>query len=158
MRLPGFDKRLRPAYVELARALAKLDGEQGLVGRRNARQAVSKALKRVRDMVDDKYPTMRRKTTRRKRRTPVQRSRALRRDGWRVVASMAILEHLATAGIRTQKVQYTDSGGTPTGKEIYAPGWAVGIAGMAPKKLDRAKASIIERKAILVELALSDDP
>ena len=158
MRLPGFDKRLQPAYRELARALARLDEEQGLVGRRNARQVVTKALKRVRDQVDDKYPTMRRKTTRRKRRTPTQRSRALRRDGWKIVPSMGVLQHLATIGIRTQKVQYSDSEGKSTGEEVYAPGWAIGIASMAPKKLARAKQSITERKAILVELSLSDDP
>lgn len=161
MRLPDFDKRLEPAFKELARALARFDEAQGLVDRRNARQAYHKAEAKLRKLVDGYYPQQRRKTKqRRKRRTPTERVRHLKRAGWKEISSKVVLERLAAAGIRVERVKFSPRPGAPSHSndsyDVLGPVWAVLIASHAPTRLAAAKDSLRERRAILVELALND--
>ncbi len=106
MRIPSFDKRLEPAFRELAQALGRLDAAQGLVGRRNARQALSKAERKLRRRVDGMYPTIKRKSKpRRKPLTVQQRGRKWELEGWCPVASVPLLERITNAGIKTKRLK-----------------------------------------------------
>lgn len=153
MRLPNFDSELEPALKDLARALARLDEGQGIAGRRSARQAVSKALRRLRGEVDTQYPAKRRKAKQpRRRRTPQERVRRLRRSGWTHVSASHVLARLASVGIEIRRVEF--AGG---GVDVLAPNWAIDVAIRAPKRLATAKRDLRERRAILTELAMQKE-
>lgn len=150
MRLAGFDPGLEPGMRELARALGRLEEDQGRVARRNARAAVAKALKKIQGKIDTGWPAPgRKKAQRRRRLTLTQRLRRLKKDGWQL-ASGSELSQFSVVGIRAKRVDV--DGLTHT----YAPSWAVLIARQHPKKLARAKRDLTYRRALLTELALKD--
>lgn len=155
------DKRLEPVYIELARALARLNEGQGMVGRRNARAAVKKALKRLQDQTDKHYPTIRRKPKKRRaQRKPIDRLRHLKRNGWVAIRHQTILERLAEAGIRVVRVRLTSRHpNTVVGSEVLGPDWAVDLAesGLSASNLKSCKRNIAQRKAELVKMALKED-
>lgn len=153
MRLAGFDPGLEPGMRELARALGRLEEEQGRVSRRNARAAVTKALKKIQGKVDTRWPAPgRKKAPRRRRLTQEQHLRQLKKDGWQL-ASFSVLSRLSAVGIRAKRVDVDGF----THIHTYAPGWAVRIALKHPKKLARAKRDLTYRRALLTELALKED-
>jgi hypothetical protein len=151
MRLASFDPCLEPAVRELARALGRLEDEQGRVARSNARAAVAKSLRKIREEVDEAWPAQRKRAGRRKRRTPQQRVERLRLKGWVTVGSQAILARLVGAKVTIRTVKHGNGVEQP-----MAPQWAATIASEAPKKLARAQRHAKERRAILTELALKE--
>lgn len=64
--LSAFDQALQEPVEALARALRRLDPSQGRIARRGARSAVSDALRRLRQAVEDGYPVERRPPARRR--------------------------------------------------------------------------------------------
>lgn len=66
----------------IVRALRRLNGEQGLVGRRNARRAVREEMRRVLRAMDDEYPPIK----------SVEKGRV------RLVSSAAIVRRLSAGG------------------------------------------------------------
>lgn len=158
MKVASFDKRLEPAYRELARALARMEEEQGIVARRNAHQAYTKAESKLRQLIDEHYPQQRKQPKqRRKRRTPRERVRHLTRNGWKGLITSTMVTRLAAKGIKIERIRFPATReNQDDGFELLGPAWAVTIASLAPEKLEAAKRSIKERKAILVELALGE--
>lgn len=152
MRVADFDKRMQPAYRELARALGRLEDAQGRIARKNARAAVKAAQRKLVALVDKHYPGQRKPAKTRKRRTPEQRENQLRKDGWVSAEHRAILSRIAAAGIRVKRVRHLDLVHT-----TWAPAWAVTIAQHLPSKLGLAKRNLRERRAIITELALQHD-
>lgn len=67
---------------DLTKAVRRLDPEQGMVARRNARADVLGELKRLREFVDKEYPAIRKTSGRRKPKRGLARVRALQREGW----------------------------------------------------------------------------
>ncbi len=150
MRVTDFDKRMQPAYRELARALGRLEAAQGRIARKNARAAVKDAQRKLTALMDKHYPGQRKMAKTRKRLSPEQRERQLRKDGWLPIDHRETLLRIAAKGIRVQHVQNANAGTSNT----WAPAWAVAIARDMPSKLGLAKRNLRERRAIMTELAL----
>ena len=148
-------RKYQTAIRVAARRLAAAEGRP--VAMRNARAAMLKALRALRAAVDREYPAERRTAKRtRKRRTPEQRLRAMKADGWVAVVRVGVLARLADAGIKTITVTIhsTERGYNHANNHTMAPGWAVTIATHRPSKLAAARRSPTTRKALLTEIEL----
>lgn len=141
------------ALDKLDRALCRLAPDQGRIARRNARVKVAHALKTLRDVIDDEYPTIRKppRPSRRRLLTPAEReTRARRRlveQGYVAAGDFNTLARLAEVGIRVRRV-----GGT-----TFIPEWAIVLARYLPEKLAEARRSLRLRKAALATVVLRQE-
>jgi len=116
--------RTGKARDKLRAALKRLDPDQGLVGRRNARKAVTAALRSVRAAVDAEYPAMRKAPTRIGKLQPGHKVNRLRKSGYVLVAAH-VYKPLKKAGLPTRPNPREGQGG------LYVPKWAVKLHGIA---------------------------
>ncbi len=150
--MPKRKKRLDPddPLKELEKLLSKLDDDQGMVARRNARTAVCAELRRVRTFIDKEYPSLTPKKQRRKRKTGQAKIDELFKKGW-VTVSPSLVGKLASAGIKPKKTR--ENGHT----KFWVPDWAVEILDhpkCSTSMLQKAKRSATYRKEILMESRL----
>ncbi|KKN68026.1 hypothetical protein LCGC14_0455820 [marine sediment metagenome] len=119
-------KTLKQAERELAKALGRLDEYQGIVGRRNARKAVAKALRSVRNVVDRDFAPIRGRAKKRLSGKPADVQRRFHRrmeelDYDPVPSDAALMGMLVKA-----KVPMKVEPGT-SGMEIWIPHWVLMI-------------------------------
>lgn len=143
---------------ELQIALGRLAPSQGRVARRNARDAVKKALKKVRMAMDRDYPAILKPRSAQPNipLSPERWRARMRRRGYRSLALpnlTGVLANLAAAGV---KVVVEKHDGTVVGAQTYwAPIWAVLAAdGNTLPLLKRLKRDPRSRRAFLVEHAI----
>lgn len=129
-------ERMEKAVKELARAARTVAPEQGDRARRNARQRVLNALRRVREVLDADYPV-----ARRSRKGPARENR------WevRTIVSGTWAEKFAAAGIR---LTYVDG-------LTHAPTWAWDLRDASITDLQRARKSVSFRKVQLARVQLA---
>lgn len=141
--------KLEAALWEADAALKKLQPEQGRVARRNARQAMLKALRKAREALDEQYP-VKRKPIRRRRKTRTPHE--LKKDKLVVTATEAA--RLLKAGVTTGHV--IDLPGVRGATAWYATWWIARAhrAGMPLKTIVAAMRSQATRKGIQATLKL----
>lgn len=143
----------------LAKAMKRLDPEQGMVARRNARADVAAELRRLKAFVDKEYPVLRsEKKPRKKRTTGLARKRKLRREGL-VEASHEDLIAASIAGVRPQHCTYTLG---QAGKRhcVMLPRWVAELRrhpDWGPAMAKTAAKNIRQRKAWLMELQMEQE-
>jgi hypothetical protein len=130
------------ALHKLQDALKRLDDEQGMVGRRNARTAVTSALRSMRTAVDTEYPAIRKTPKRSGKLAPGHKANRLKKSGY-VLVDAHVWQPLKKAGLPTRPNPHNKGhkGG------MYVPKWAVKLHGIAAQAglEDRTK---IERKRL----------
>ena len=151
----SFDK----AFRKLRRALVGLEGtDDRLVARRNARQRVLGALRKLRADLDERFPPVRAEGKTRVVRGYEGRVRSLQAQGWVRVQDVAIALVYAAAGVRPRRIKGTIERPHPsfTRKVIktkltstWIPGWAAAIGHDHPSALRRARTDIVFRKATI---------
>ena len=154
-------KTLKTAERELKKALKRLDEYQGIVGRRNARKAVSKALRAVRNVVDRDFAPIRGKAKKRVSGKPVDVERRFHRKmeeldyepppfgGWDPV----MMGKLAKAKIPMKVEPGTE------GTSIWIPQWVCSIpsSDRSVGLLRKLAKSPSERKVYLARKALEKE-
>lgn len=142
-----FWRAVEVAVAGVRRTMRTLDPVQGPLGRRNARARVSKALKRLQDVVDEHFPAPPRKApTNVKRRTVIQRRKHLIAQGYVIVTGdvLAAMAEAKITVVRTPRYEFLGplpdwaikgagqemvirhEGGNPYIRSaVWAPGWAV---------------------------------
>lgn len=105
---------LDEALKRLEKARKRLKEEQGRVARKNARERFLRYLRTAREAVDEEYPVIRKKTTRRRKPNP---KRAVR---GKVTIDKELHRRLLAAGVATSRFVERGSGRTAT---VYAPAW-----------------------------------
>lgn len=134
----------------LARALKRLNADQGLVARRNARRLVLTTLSRVRRQMDEEYPRIAAKKQPRAN-DPVAKRRRLEKRGY-VPMNTSMAPAMLAAGLRSKPLK-TDKGYTVQ----YVPNWVAAVFqyGDDPATLLRKlKRDPAARKVFMVEHAL----
>jgi hypothetical protein len=109
--------KTQKAHDKLKAALKRFDKDQGMVGRRNARKALSAALSAVRNAVDEEYPVIRKPPKRTGRLSPGIRRRRLRERGW-VCVDAPIWGACAVGGLKPVKDPYTVDGEKKRAAEV----------------------------------------
>ncbi len=151
--MPKRKKRLDPddPLKELEKLMYKLDDDQGMVARRNARTAVCAELRRVRTFIDKEYPSLTPKKQRRKRKTGQTKLVSLLEKGWVTTSSNHVLTELAKAGILPKTFKEENFNWT------VMPEWAVELLKhprCSTSMLKKAKRSATYRKEMLMERRL----
>jgi len=148
--------RLEDALWDADAALRRLKPEQGRIARRNARQAMLKALRKARQALDTEFPGIPKENrARRKNRSMKQRLRGKSRIGLNEMIA------LLKAGVGSRQfITMTDSDQTMRGGVVslhYAPSWMVRAlnAKLAPKLVAEAVRSQKKRRQINATLRLS---
>jgi hypothetical protein len=137
---------------ELTKLLRKLDPDQGMVARRNARAAVTAELRRVRAFVDKTYPVLTQKKPRRKRKTGQAKVDELQKRGWVAVLNEDAL-NVADAGITVKVIQDGQR------RWVLVPRWADEIMSnprWTTAMLSKAARSVTYRKEVIMEFRLKN--
>lgn len=151
MKLTGdsdFDVELR----KLVSRIRKLDGTaERPVARRNARQHVLYALRRVRAMLDEKYPAIVSRAGTQRLKTPEGRRMRLVRRGFVPVSTIDAAAY-AAAGVRLMKGPA--AGGDM--RTLFVPRWAFAIGPDSPSKLRAAKKDRALQRSVVAEKILQE--
>jgi len=136
------------AKKKLIRALKRLDPEQGLVGRRNARAAVAQATRTLRAAVDEAFPPVRSVAKRTVCKTVRGRSKRLHAAGY--VPFEGVIAHAAAARLPLRR--------GPDGK-LWAPAWAapenIPPANEYTESWYRRGRKPSERRTVMAEVAVT---
>jgi len=137
---------------ELSRVFQRLDEDQGMVARRNARAAFFAELRRVRGWTDRTYPSTTKRKPKPKPKKPRSKITKLKREGW-VVVHRVYAEELE-AGVKPRTCREDKVGKKPGMKRILLPSWVVELR-THPKHsvvmLKKAKRDIGYRKEMVME-------
>jgi hypothetical protein len=149
-------KRLRAddPLAALRKAQRRLDKEQGVVARRNARAAVFAEMRRLRAFIDREYPVLRSKSsTRRKRKSGKALFKHLCRNGWKECLDRSLLAAASEAGIKARRVTWWNNRGLEVARTLL-PEWVEQIwklPNASVSMLRKARRSKTERDALLME-------
>lgn len=154
---------LDETLVDLLRARRKLDSEQGMVARRNARARFRRLLAQARTKLDAEYPIIKRKPAYKRKPNVLAR---LKEKNY-VSINVSVLQHqhalvlsrLASARVKVVEVEREQ----PYGKfsiETFAPRWAIqlALARVAPEKISACRKDQELRKTLLVTASLKQSP
>ena len=151
----------RMGLIRVAKAIQRLEVDQGERARRNARAGVTSALRWLKEAVDAVFPAPPRKGGKRTSyagltpfQAAVHKKRKLRTRGWVELGDVTgsggaaqLIRACAEAGVM---VKTLNVGGNA---RSFTPAWVVTI-GPDPAKLRRARQDIQYRKALVVEKTL----
>lgn len=140
----------------LARALKKLNAEQGLVARRNARRLVLTTLSRVRRQLDEEFPRIAPKMRPPRSQDPASKRRRWERRGY-VQMHPSWAPAMVAAGLRCKTLS-TENGAVPMVPEWVAVVFEYGSgAGGYESTLRKLKRDPVARKMFMVEHALRQE-
>lgn len=158
MKLTKISPEFENVVRDLAKALGRLEGQQGRLARRNARQAVMSTQGRLRRMLDNLYPSLRvekvGEATVTTPLSPAQRAaifrQKMKRRGYAPVGDSSLVTAILEGGVNITRPPKRSNEMTP-----YAPAWAV-LAAMErvngafnTKKVREARGSVRVRLALL---------
>lgn len=145
------------ALARLAKARKRLDREQGMVARRNARQEVLVALRDVRRVLDREFPIIQKKRKPRRKKARVRDGFVPLRDHTNINEYDLWLVAIAGAKVGIQNVCRS----TPTvAAGVYVPEWVIAIGeryGLSVARLKQGKKNRVWRETELAAWHLSRD-
>lgn len=154
-------KRLRAEdpLAALRKAMRRLDKEQGVVARRNARSAVFAEMRRCKAFVDREFPVKRTKVKKRMRRVGKSLFNHLCKNGWAETNNRNLLAAASEAGIKARRVAWRNAGSGTEVTRTLLPDWVEPVWGLpnsTVSRLRKARRSKLERDALLMEAHFLD--
>lgn len=127
------------ALVRVAKARRRLDDDQGIVARRNARTEILTSLRELRRVIDLAYPVIQKKRRPRRKHPKVRKGYVLMTEHASGEHYRIWLEWIAAAGVPVQKINKATPS-TPEG--AYVPEWAVAICSRYQRRKNGATSAL----------------